>query len=373
MPDNGNGLLLDVLSADQFTKPHIDLITNRADQFSRLSEKATARAELRKRALVVDLMKILPEELTTILSSEIVEMTADKLLDAEYRRLGSVASYLWFDEPSTRTLGSFEVASATLGMALLGHRNAAQSSSMTKGETFKDTMRTVDAHLKNLGGGVVIMRTSTEGQPAIAADILDFPVINAGDGQNEHPTQALLDIYTIKKRLGRLDNLNVVMGGDPRYSRTVHSLTQLLSLNENVSIKYVGDKELWLDAQTKRVLRDKGIEFHHTTDMNSLTKADVVYWTRFQKERLADREQSEVDEIAERYKTRFSITDELVHSMQDHAILMHPLPRGPEIPESVDSDHRAAYWDQVEYSVPVRTALLEFVLRNYYIKRVVEG
>ncbi len=357
------GLLLDILRADQFTRPHIDLISNRADQFRRYKNWEFARA---KQALGQGV----PIDQATLVEQY---LPADQL-EENFRKLGRLAMYFWFDEPSTRTLGSFDAARALLGLEKLGHTNAAESSSMAKDESFEDSMRTVNEHLKFFGGGAVVMRTKREGDAEKAAKILDLPVINAGDGQNEHPTQALQDVYTIRRALGNPERLKIVFGGDPRYSRTIHSLAQLLPVAiKEVDMTFVGDKELWLDTKTKAVLKSKAIKYRHTTDMNALTKADIVYWTRFQKERLGDTyQESEIDEIAQRYTRDFCITEEIAQSMQDHARLMHPLPRGPEIPEVLDANIHAAYWEQVGNAIPVRTALVEFILRNYHVKRINE-
>jgi aspartate carbamoyltransferase catalytic subunit len=345
------GYLLDVLRADQYTPDHIQVISHRADMFHQYKHWELARA---KEGL---LEKYSPAQ----------------LLEASYKKLGSLAMYFWFDEPSTRTLGSFDAARALLGIEQLGHTNAAANSSMAKEETFEDSMRTINEHLKFFGGGAVVMRTKKPLQPEIAAEILDFPVINAGDGQNEHPTQALQDVYTIRRLLDNPDKLNIVFGGDPRYSRTVHSLAQLLpKAVKELEIVFVGDRELWLDKETKAALKAKDIKYRHTRDMNALTKADIVYWTRFQKERLVGTpKESEMDEIAERYARDFTITEEVAQSMQPHARILHPLPRGPEIPDSLDANIHSAYWEQVGNAIPVRTALLEFVLRNLWLERTV--
>jgi aspartate carbamoyltransferase catalytic subunit len=340
MPENGNGgLLLDVLSADQFTPSHIENLTRRADQFQRKKEVRDAHTQL----------------------------------EEQFRKFGVLTAYFWFDERSTRTSGSFNTARDLLGLTFQGQLNAAETSSTGKGESFEDTMSAINAQLSFYGGGVVIMRTAEEGQPEKAAAILDLPVINAGDGQNQHPTQALLDIYTIKRRLGRLDNLHVVMGGDPRYSRTIHSLAQVLTLEDGIKIDFVGDKELWVDDKTKALLESRGIEYNETTDMNALTKADVIYWTRFQKERLK-LSKWRINKIAHRYAKEFSITEDIVREMQEHAIIMHPLPRGPELPESIDNDPRAVYKkEQMENGVAIRAALIEMILRHLYVKRSNEG
>lgn len=361
-------LLLDVLSADQFTQSHVDLLTKSASGFERPHFTAAARAELRRSHVIKDIKDMLPEEADGQLSDILLELTADRLLEYNYMRLGRLAAYFWFDEASTRTVGSFNAARTQLGMARLGFTNTKDTSQAAKGETFEDSMRVANAQLKNFGGGVVIMRTKKEGQPAVAAEILEVPVINAGDGQNEHPTQALLDIYTIKKRLGRLDGLNVVLGGDPRYGRTIHSLAKLLALYPDNKLTFVGDDVDWLEgSDTKKLLDERGIDYEATTELDPLADADVIYWTRLQTERMNLKWLKR--RKLEAYGRKYAITEEKLDIIPKNAIIMHPLPRGPEMPVSIDNDPRVAYWDQVENSVPVRAALIEMVMRHLLILR----
>lgn len=366
MPESSR-LLTDVLRADQFTSAHVKLISNRADQFNRYKNWELARAsESLGQGAAIDMAVDTAEVVKQYLPAE--------LLETNFRKLGRLVMYFWFDEPSTRTFGSFDATRNLLGLGKLGHTNPQEASSMAKGESFEDSMETINQHLKFFGAGVVVMRTKQEGQPATASEILDFPVINAGDGQNEHPTQAFQDVYTIKRLLDNPDNLNIVFGGDPRYSRTIHSLMTILPLAfKEVKMTLIGDKDLWLDATTRAKFKEKGLKYRHSTDMNALSKADIVYWTRFQRERLTgSHQESQVDEIAERYLHQFGISEEIAQSMQSHARLLHPLPRGPEIPASLDGNIHSAYWEQVANGIPVRTALVEFVLNNYYIRRVNE-
>jgi aspartate carbamoyltransferase catalytic subunit len=354
--------LFDVLTAEQFSSSDIERLNRRADQFKTRKhwEIAKAAEALRQSSDLITLLEQMP-----------AAEYASLLVKEAYQKLGRTVMYFWFDEPSLRTGGSFQTVAELFDMGRLGHMNAATDSSLAKGESFADSMRTINEHLKYFGGGVVVMRTKKEGQPAEAAEILDFPVINAGDGQNEHPTQALLDVYTIKSMMGDLDKLKIVMGGDPRYSRTIHSLGKLLPLAvKELEVSIVGDEELWLDEATIESLKADNVSYTQTRDMNVLTEADIVYWTRFQKERLRDtHEKTEIDEIAERYQRDFSITEEIVHSMKDHARILHPLPRGPEIPESVDANIHAAYWEQVGNAIPVRAALVEGILLDLSIER----
>ncbi len=364
------GLLLDVIRADQFSVRHIDLITDRADQFQRHQEIARARDDIRTGRFLKggDLFEDAEQ-------SELV-IDPSRLLEDNYRWLGRLAAYFWFDEPSTRTVGSFDAARALLGMEGLGHTNAKLSSSSAKGETLEDSLMTANEHLKFFGGGVVIIRHPQEGSADIAAEIMDFPVLNAGDGQNEHPTQALLDIYTIKQRLGRREGLNIVMGGDPKYSRTVHSLAQVLSLYPDNQITFIGEADDWLEGSaTKAVLDARGVPYSTTKDLDPLKEADVVYWTRLQTERIAGQDSAAArkETILKKFAKKYAITEAILQTIPESAIIMHPLPRGPELPVSIDKDRRIAFKDQVRNGVPVRAALTEMVLRNYYIARVNEG
>jgi aspartate carbamoyltransferase len=373
MSEDRQGLLLDVLSADQFTAKHIKMINDRAYQFQRNVELARGKQALKKLSIVHELEQMTPEELATVISQEVIGLAADILMEQNYRRLGSLAAYFWFDEHSINTVGSFDAARTLLGMEKLGHTNAKLASSTAIDESLRDSMRTANEQLKPFGGGVVIIRHPDLGSAAEAADIMDFPVINAGDGQNEHPTQALLDIYTIKQRHGRLDDLHVVMGGDPRYTRTIHSLAMLLSLNKDITITFIGEEDDWLaGSHTKEVLDASGVAYAATTEMDPLAEADVVYWTRQQTERLLSK-RSPTDRTARAYAKKFTITDKILRAIPARASIMHPLPRGPELPEAIDRDPRAAYWDQVRNGVPVRAALLEMILRNYNVVRTSGG
>lgn len=355
------GLLLDVLSADQFNLHNLGMLNPRADRFQNFAEIARAKDELQK------------DDYTSEYTQKLIEaagFSPGELLKQQYRRYGKLAISFWFNEPSTRTIGSFDAARALLDIERLGHTDAARASSSAKDESLADSLRTVNEHLRYFGGGALIIRHPDVGSASLAAEIIDFPVINAGDGQNEHPTQALLDQYTIRQRLGRLEGLNVVMGGDPKYGRTIHSLAKILTLFPDNKITFIGEESDWLEeSDTKKILEEKGVDYAATTELDPLSQADVIYWTRLQVERFAKGDQSVLDSYAKKY----TITDEILKTIPAGAIIMHPLPRGPEIPESIDTDPRAAYWDQVANAVPVRTALLEMVLRNYNLLRMAGG
>jgi aspartate carbamoyltransferase catalytic subunit len=254
-----------------------------------------------------------------------------------------------FYESSTRTKGSFELAALKLGMGVFQTENAGEFSSIAKGETIEDTVRVLGSY----GLAAIVLRTKEEGLASQAAAVSPVPIINGGDGKGEHPTQALLDAYTIDKRFSRLNGLKVVMGGDLANGRTVRSLSQVLAKYPGNHITYVSMPELQIGEDIKTVLNDHGTTFDETTDMyEPLHDADVVYWTRLQKERLED-----PDAIPE---GGFVIDQTALEAMSEDAILMHPLPRVGEITTDVDSDPRAMYIEpQSPNGLYIRMALLD--------------
>lgn len=258
---------------------------------------------------------------------------------------GKVVACIFF-EPSTRTRLSFETAALRLGAQVISAENANGSSSAFKGETMEDTGRMLSAY-----ADAVVMRHPTEGSLSRAASVSTVPFLNAGDGSKEHPTQALLDLYTIKKEKGRLDNLSIVFVGDLVYGRTVHSLIPALSSYEGNTFTFVSPESLKLPDEYKN-----GISYTETDSLEeTIASADVVYMTRVQKERFAD-----VSEY-EKVKDVFVFKKEHLQKMKDDAILMHPLPRVGEIDPEVDSDSRAAYFRQAKNGLFVRMALLLYV------------
>lgn len=265
------------------------------------------------------------------------------------RHLGYVAATLFY-EPSTRTRLSFESASQRLGMNIISTENAKEFSSAIKGESIEDST-------KVLGGyaDIIIMRHHETGAADRAAAVSTVPIINAGDGKGEHPTQALLDLYTIKNEKGRLNDLHVVIGGDLAHGRTARSLAQMLSIYDGNRVSFVSTPELRVGDDIKEHLRQKGMEFTETDDMFApLHDADVVYWTRLQKERLAD----------QNIESSFQINQAALQVMPPDAIIMHPLPRVDEIEVSVDADRRAAYFRQAENGLFVRMALIDELLAD---------
>jgi aspartate carbamoyltransferase len=262
---------------------------------------------------------------------------------------GKILANLFY-EPSTRTSSSFTSAMERLGGSVIPI-NEVRYSSVAKGESLPDTIRTLECY-----ADVIVLRHPEVGASAMAAQYARKPIINAGDGVGEHPTQALLDLFTIVSELGQVDGLTVTMLGDLKYGRTVHSLARLLSLYD-VRINYVSPEALRMPAEIIAELNEKGIPQEEFDTLEPvISHSDVLYVTRVQKERFDD--QSEYESV----KGAYVITPQIMSQARDRMILMHPLPRVGEISMEVDSDPRAAYFRQMEYGLYVRMALLAMVL-----------
>lgn len=258
-----------------------------------------------------------------------------------------------FYEPSTRTRLSFEFAAERLGIRVRSTENASEFSSAAKGETIEDSTRVIAGY-----ADMIVMRHKENGAAERAASVSDVPIINAGDGTGEHPTQSLLDIYTIRHELGRLKDLEVVAMGDLKHGRTVRSLVQVLALYPNNRITFVSPKDMRMGDDIKRYLDDRKVVYQETDDLyKALAQADVVYQTRVQKERhgagKGDAQPGQDD--------RFVIGKKALDAMKQNAIIMHPLPRVNEIDTVVDADPRAAYFRQAENGLYVRMALLDLL------------
>ena len=263
---------------------------------------------------------------------------------------GAVLACLFY-EPSTRTSSSFIAAMSRLGGTVIPITQGVQFSSVSKGESLPDTIRTLESY-----ADLIVIRHPEMGSAQISADYARKPVINAGDGAGEHPTQALLDIFTIKEELGRLDGLNVGMVGDLRYGRTVHSLARLLCLYD-VRFNFVSPEILRLPLDVMNEIRDHGLPVTETYDVAEIVSdVDVLYVTRVQKERFADI--AHYEEVQDLYM----ITPELMEQAKERMVVMHPLPRVGEISYHVDTDPRAAYFRQMENGMYIRMALLAVVL-----------
>ena len=262
---------------------------------------------------------------------------------------GKILTNLFY-EPSTRTSSSFTSAMERLGGSVIPI-NEVRYSSVSKGESLPDTIRTLECY-----ADVIVLRHPEMGSAALAAQYARKPVINAGDGVGEHPTQALLDLFTISEELKRLDGLTITMVGDLKYGRTVHSLARLLTLFD-VKINYVSPEILRMPAEIMAEVADSDTPQAEYRDLDPvLAESDVIYVTRVQKERFENPEEYE------QVKGAYVINREIMSKAKEEMIVMHPLPRVTEISMDVDDDPRAAYFRQMEYGLYTRMALLAMVL-----------
>lgn len=267
------------------------------------------------------------------------------------RLAGQVMAALFY-EPSTRTRLSFEAAMIRLGGQAMGTDNAREFSSAAKGETLEDSIRIVSGY-----SDVIVLRHNEEGAARRAAAVSEVPVINAGDGPGQHPTQALLDLYTINDELGKIDGVSVAMVGDLANGRTVRSLTYLLSKFKDIKVWFVSPPAVAMRADLKAHLDEHRVPWTETDDLDSvLQEVDVVYMTRIQKERFTD------PAAYEAVKGAYRIDKRSMSQMRKYAILMHPLPRVDEISPEVDDDPRAAYFRQARNGLHIRMALLDKLL-----------
>lgn len=253
-----------------------------------------------------------------------------------------------FYEPSTRTRLSFEAAMLNLGGSVLGFSSAA-SSSASKGESVADTIRVVSCY-----ADICAMRHPKEGAPLVASEHSGIPIINAGDGGHQHPTQTLTDLMTIRSLKGRLDNLTIGLCGDLKFGRTVHSLINALSRHSNIKFVLISPNELRLPSYIcEEVLDAKNIEYEEVSKLeDAIPKLDILYMTRVQKERFFNEE----DYI--RLKDSYILDSAKLSYAKEDMYILHPLPRVNEISVEIDNDPRAAYFKQVQYGVYVRMALI---------------
>ena len=262
---------------------------------------------------------------------------------------GRIMASLFF-EPSTRTRDSFTTAMTRLGGTIIGF-DSEKATSIKKGETVWDTVKMYDTY-----ADVVVLRHKIEGAARRAAEAARIPVINGGDGANQHPTQTLLDLYTIKKTQARIDNLNVAMCGDLKYGRTVHSLAVALS-NYGCRLYFIAPKSLKMPDYILRELTKKGIMFSEHEKLEEVMPfADILYMTRIQKERFPD--EAEYEKV----KGVYILKAQMLQSAKDNLRIMHPLPRVDEISTDVDETKHAAYFEQAANGIPIRQALLCLVL-----------
>jgi aspartate carbamoyltransferase catalytic subunit len=275
---------------------------------------------------------------------------ADKLGKIPQLLERKVVATLFF-EPSTRTRLSFSAAAVKLGAKLISAENAAESSTAIKGETIEDITKIVSGY-----ADIIVMRHPEKGAAEKAATTSHSPIINAGDGTHEHPTQALLDIYTMEQELGGLDGKTIVFIGDHRNGRTLHSMIALLALYK-LKVICVSPDELRLPSEYKEVLKNSGVEFKETENLDEvLREADVLYVARIMKERF-----SSVADY-ERLKDSYNVNTDTLKKMKSTAIVMAALPRVGEIDPAIDSDPRAAYFREAKNGMYVRMALLLYAL-----------
>ncbi len=262
---------------------------------------------------------------------------------------GRIVASLFF-EPSTRTRLSFESAANRLGARVIGFSQP-DATSVAKGESFHDTIKTVANY-----SDIIVMRTTVEGAPRYASEVSDVPVVNAGDGANQHPSQTLLDLYSILKTQGRLDGLSIMMVGDLKYGRTVHSLLQALSMF-GARFIFVAPKELELPQEYRDQLREKGLEFTETDEIGAeINDVDIVYMTRVQRERFSDPMEYE------RVKNIYVLRNSMLANTRPNLRILHPLPRVNEIATDVDANPKAYYFEQTRNGVFVRMAIMSYLL-----------
>ncbi len=294
---------------------------------------------------VIDILDLTTEEIDELIATA-NDIMANPDKYAEVCKRKKLATL--FFEPSTRTRLSFEAAMYELGGNVLGFSEA-NSSSAAKGESVSDTVRTVSAY-----ADIIAMRHPKEGAPLVASMKSGVPIINAGDGGHNHPTQTLTDLLTVKREFGRLDNITVGCCGDLKFGRTVHSLLNAMSRYTGIKFVLISPEELRVPEYLRReLLIDKGLDYVETTDLESvLPELDVLYMTRVQRERFFN----EQDYI--RLKDSYILTKDKLDMMKEEARVLHPLPRVNEISVDVDDDPRAAYFRQARNGKYIRMALI---------------
>ena len=262
---------------------------------------------------------------------------------------GKVIATLFF-EPSTRTRLSFESAVNRLGGRIVGFTDSS-TSSVTKGETLKDTIKTVSNY-----SDLIVIRHPLEGSARYASEVSSVPIVNAGDGANQHPTQTLLDLYSIRKTQGTLENLNIFMVGDLKYGRTVHSLLMAMS-HFQTTFNFISPEELRMPDEYKLYLDNLGLKYYEHLDFTEIiSRADIVYMTRVQKERFSDPMEYE------KVKNVYVLRKEMLENTKENMRILHPLPRVNEIHEEVDDSDKAYYFSQALNGVFTRQAIISSIL-----------
>ncbi len=293
---------------------------------------------------LIDIMQLTTREIDELIetASDIIENPADYAEICKGKKLATL-----FFEPSTRTRLSFEAAMYELGGNVIGFSEAT-SSSAAKGESVSDTVRTVSCY-----ADIIAMRHPKEGAPYVASLKSGVPIVNAGDGGHNHPTQTLADLLTIHREKGRFDSLTVGLCGDLKFGRTVHSLINAMSRYDNIKFVLISPTELQIPEYLKDYLNSKNIEFEESATLEAvMSKLDILYMTRVQRERFFN----EADYI--RLKDTYILTPEKLANAKADLCIMHPLPRVNEISTQVDDDPRACYFKQVLYGKFMRMALI---------------
>ena len=280
---------------------------------------------------------------------------ADELRDVVKEPLNGKILATLFYEPSTRTRLSFESAMLRLGGGVISTENAKEFSSAVKGESIEDSIRVISGY-----SDVIVIRHFEEGAVEKAASVSSVPVINAGSGSGQHPTQTLLDLYTIWKEIGKIDGITIAMVGDLKYGRTVRSLCYLLGKFKNIKIIFVAPECLSIKDDIKDYLKKQNVSFEEGTELDKyLPEVDIVYMTRIQKERMSEKEYKESKGV-------YKITEENFSLLKKSARLLHPLPHVEEIKLSLETetiDERVAYFRQAENGLYIRMALLSHLLK----------
>ena len=262
---------------------------------------------------------------------------------------GRVIATLFF-EPSTRTRLSFETAIQLLGGNVIGFSSTA-GTSVQKGESLKDTIMMVASY-----ADLIVMRNPVDGSARYASEVSKVPIINAGDGSNQHPTQCLLDLYSIRKTQGTLENLEITMVGDLKYGRTVHSLVQAMC-NFNAKFNFVSPVELKMPSTVIQYIKNAGLEYHEYTSLEEvIPQSDIIYMTRVQRERFPDPLEYE------KVKNAYILRNEMLENSKPNCRILHPLPRVNEIHTDVDANPKAYYFQQAQNGLFVRQALIAAIL-----------
>jgi len=280
----------------------------------------------------------------------VLDLAADFEKNPNQNLLDNKVIATLFFEPSTRTRLSFESAISRLGGKFIGFTDSS-SSSVSKGESLKDTIMTVANY-----SDMIVMRHPIEGSARWASEVSRVPIVNAGDGANQHPTQTLLDLYSIRKTQGTLDNLNVYFVGDLKYGRTVHSLLQAMSMF-NTTFNFISPEELKIPDEYKLFLDKKGLKYYEHRDFSDIiSHADIIYMTRIQRERFSDPMEYE------KTKNSYVLKNDMLENTKPNMKVLHPLPRVNEITEDVDDNPKAYYFQQAKNGVYIRQALIATIL-----------